>query len=486
MTEKDRITDAVVEFITNVQWHDFPAEAVDLAKRCVIDGMGVMLAGATTHGSAVLREYIRASGGAPEATVFAPDCFQTSAASAALANAASGHAMDWDDTQLSSTPDRIFGLLTHPTMPPLAAALALGERHHVSGASFVAAFLAGFEVECKMAEAIHPNHYKKGFHSSGTLGAFGATAAAAKLLALDPDAVANAIAITASLCAGIRVNFGTMTKPLHVGRAAQNGVFAAELASRGFTGGREALDGPWGFFQIFGLGGEADPARILGALGNPYSILSPGVSIKPYPCGVLGHPTMDAMRKLVITHDVQPEQIATIRLRAGSNILNPLRYKIAQSELEAKFSPPFMLAAIAIRRKAGMREFTDEFVHSPAVQRMMARVETILDPIIEAQGFDKIRSIVEVDLNDGRRLVEQADERYRGGPDRPFTREELHDKFRECAESALPQNAITEALSMLESLADVSDISDLVRVMSPPRRPSAVSFNSAPASPSSR
>jgi len=102
-----------------------------------------------------------------------------------------------------------------------------------------------------------------------TLGAFGATAAAAKLLALNADAVANAIAITASLCAGIRVNFGTMTKPLHVDRAAQNGVFAAELALRGFTAGREGLDGRWGFFQIFGLGGEAEPARISGTLGNP-------------------------------------------------------------------------------------------------------------------------------------------------------------------------------------------------------------------------
>jgi 2-methylcitrate dehydratase PrpD len=136
MTERGRITHAVVEFITSVQWHNFPAEAVDLAKRCLIDGLAVMLAGTTTRGSAMLREYIRASGGAPEATVFASDCFQTCAASAALANASSGHAMDWDDTQLSSTPDRIFTLLTHPTMPPLAAALALGEPHHVSGASF--------------------------------------------------------------------------------------------------------------------------------------------------------------------------------------------------------------------------------------------------------------------------------------------------------------------------------------------------------------
>src|SRR5690242_21168186 len=123
--------------------------------------MGVMLAGATTHGSAVLREYIRASGGAPEATVFAPDCFQTSAAAAALANAASGHAMDYDDTQLSSTPDRVFGLLTHPTVPALASALALGERLNASGAMFLDAFLVGFEVECKIAEAINPNHYQR-------------------------------------------------------------------------------------------------------------------------------------------------------------------------------------------------------------------------------------------------------------------------------------------------------------------------------------
>ena len=143
---------------------------------------------------------------------------------------------------------------------------------------------------------------------------------------------------------------------------------AAELAAAGFTGGRDGLDGPWGFFQVFSFDGGFDPDRIIGKLGNPYTIVSPGVSIKPYPCGVLGHPSMDAMRALVIAHDVQPSQIRAIRLRAGSNILNPLRYKIAQSELEAKFCPAFMLSAIALRRKAGIHEFTDEFVRSAPVQ----------------------------------------------------------------------------------------------------------------------
>lgn len=465
MSQASSITAAVSEFITNVTWQDFPADAVVLAKRCVIDGLGVVLAGSTTEGSAILREYVSATTGSPEATVFAPDGFRTSAATAALANGASGHALDFDDTQLSTTPDRIFGLLTHPTVPPLAAALAIAERQRASGTQLLTAFLTGFEVECKIAEAIHPNHYKKGFHSSGTIGTFGAAAAAAKLLELDTDAVANALAIASSLSAGIRVNFGTMTKPLHVGRAAQNGVTAAELARKGFTGGRDGLDGPWGFFEIFSFGGGVDADRIVGKLGNPYTIVSPGVSIKPYPCGVLGHPSMDAMRTLVTTHDVKPEEIRAIRLRAGSNILNPLRYRIAQSELEAKFCPAFMLSAIALRRRAGIHEFTDEFVRSAAVQQMMQKVETILDADIEARGFDKIRSIVEVDLADGRRLAQTADERYRGGPDHPFTRQDLHDKFRECAELVLTPSRIAETLAAVESLDGMADVTMLTRMM---------------------
>jgi 2-methylcitrate dehydratase PrpD len=263
-----------------------------------------------------------------------------------------------------------------------------------------------------------------------------------------------------------------MTKPLHVGRSSQNGVVAAELAARGFTGGGDALDGPWGFFQVFSFGDGFDPARIVGVLGNPHSIVSPGVSIKTYPCGVLGHPSMDAMRTLVVTHDVKPEQIRAIRLRAGSNILNPLRYKVAASELEAKFSPPFMLSAIALRRKAGIREFTDEFVLSAPVQQMMAKVETILDPEIEARGFEKIRSTVEVDLTDGRTLVQAADERYRGGPDRPFTREELHEKFTDCAELVLPPAAMTRALEAVESIESLPDITELVRILAPAASPS--------------
>jgi 2-methylcitrate dehydratase PrpD len=285
------------------------------------------------------------------------------------------------------------------------------------------------------------------------------------LLGLNAEQTGHMLAIAASSAAGIRVSFGSMTKPLHVGRAAHNGVTAAELAARGFTGGKDALDPPWGFFHTFSHGEGYDPKRIIGVLGAPHTIVSPGVSIKPYPCGVLGHPTMDAMRRLVLRHDVQPEEIKAIRVRAGSNILNPLRYASANNELEAKFCPAFMVSAIALRRKAGIHEFNDVFVQSAPVQALMRKVERVLDPEIEAKGWEKIRSTVEVDLADGRKLVEHADERYRGGPDLPFTRDELYEKWSDCASLVLPKAAIDEAFDLVDGLEKLADITTLVRAL---------------------
>jgi 2-methylcitrate dehydratase PrpD len=456
-------TEALTTFIGGTDLSDMPADAVREARRCLVDGFGVVLAGSTVRGTAIVRDYVRATAGRQEATALGADSLRASAAHAALINGASGHAMDYDDTQLSSTPDRTFGLLTHPTVPVLAASLAVAERERASGARFLEAFLVGFEVECKIAEAIDPDHYKRGFHSTGTVGTFGAAAAAARLLGLDELRIRHTLAVAASMSSGIRVNFGTMTKPLHAGRAAENGVIAAELASRGFTGGDEGLDGRWGFFQVFGGGADID--RLVPALGEPWAIVTPGVSIKPYPCGSLSHPSMDAMLALVTEHDVKPEQIRAIRLRAGSNILEPLRYKTANNELEAKFSLPFLLGTIALRRKAGVREFTDEFVLSEPVQRMMERVTTVFDAEIEAKGFDKIRSVVEVDLTDGRTLVRPSDERYRGGPERPFTRAELHEKFFDCASLTLSEDQAREALGAIERVESLADAGELVRTM---------------------
>jgi 2-methylcitrate dehydratase PrpD len=458
-------TSAVRRFISTTTLQGIPPEAIRLGKRCLIDGIGVILAGSTVRGSAIVREYVKAVTDKKEATALGPENLMAPVSLAALANGASGHAMDYDDTQLSTTPDRTFGLLTHPTLPPLSAALAIAERRGLSGAAFLEAFLVGFEVECKIAEAIDPNHYERGFHSSGTIGTFGAAAAAAKLMKLNDEQLGHMLAIASSMASGIRVNFGTMTKPLHVGRASENGVVAAELAARGFTGGDDGLDGPWGFFQVFGGGADLD--RLIPVIGNPHTIVSPGVAVKPYPCGSLSHPSLDAMLKVVVDHDLKPEQVRAVRLRAGKNILEPLRYKTAKTELEAKFSIPFLMSSIIIRRKAGIREFTDEFVASGPVQRMMERVTGVFDPRIEARGYDKIRSVVEVDLMDGGTLVQPSDDRYRGGPDRPFTRQELHDKFADCAQLVLSPDRVERALAQIEAIEDMKSVRELVRTLAP-------------------
>src|SRR5690349_3677638 len=456
-------TDAVRHFIANTTIRDMPPNVVTEGKRCLIDNFGVLLAGSTAEGSRILRQYAMKSAGAREATVLGREPLVCSAAHAALANAGSAHALDYDDTQLSSTPDRTFGLLTHPTTPALSAALAVAERSGAPGAAFLEAYLIGVEVECKMADAIDPNHYERGFHSTGTLGVFGAATAAGRLMKLNEMQLAHMLAIAASLSAGIRVNLGSMSKPLNAARASENGVFAAEIASHGFTGGENGLDGQWGFFQVLGDGADLD--RIVGKLGQTWSIVSPGVSFKPYPCGSLSHPSMDAMMKVVKDHDLKPDQIKAVRLRAGNNILEPLRYGVARNELEAKLSVPFLMSAVILTRRAGMREFTDEFVQTPAAQAMMQRVTAVRDADIEKQGFDKIRSVVEVDLVDGRKLVQPSDDRYRGGPDNPFTRADLKAKFDDCAGLVLAKDRLTPAFNAIETIDSAGDVRQLVRVL---------------------
>lgn len=189
----------------------------------------------------------------------------------ALVNGTSGHADDYDDTQLASSQDRIYGLLTHPTVPVPASALAVGEEQIFSGKEFLEAFVTGFEVECKIAEAIYPNHYRRGFHTTGTIGTFGSFGASCFLRNLSEKGIRYGLSIAASLASGIRVNFGTMTKPLHAGRAAENGITASGLGQMGYTADQDGLDGEWGFFRVFG--GDSMRIRSLENLVNHIQFL---------------------------------------------------------------------------------------------------------------------------------------------------------------------------------------------------------------------
>jgi 2-methylcitrate dehydratase PrpD len=460
-SQETYVTREAGEFVSKLQYEDLPSEALRIGKRCVLDGLGVILAGSSQECTEIVRKYSQAIGQAKESTIFGKQPVKASCALAALVNGTAGHALDWDDTQVSVAPDRIYGLLTHPTIPTLTACLAVSEKlGQVSGKMFLTAFLAGFEVECKIAEAISPEHYKKGFHTSGTIGTFGAAIAAAKLMELSEIQLRYTIGLAASMGAGIRANFGTMTKPLHVGRAAYNGVTAAMLARNGFRANMDALDGPWGFFQV--LAGGFDQEKIAGCFANPHSIVDPGVSIKPYPCGVLTHPSMDAMLAIVGENDLNPDEIESVVLYAGTNILNPIRYQVARDELQAKFCMPFLLCAIAISRKAGIREFTPEFVNSPQVQALMRRIRTEFDPDIEARGWEKIRSRVELTLRDGRKFVRDADERYRGGPDYPLSDEEVRGKFTDCTEQLLGPETREKIFETIETLEHRDKVGKLI------------------------
>jgi 2-methylcitrate dehydratase PrpD len=325
------------------------------------------------------------------------------------------------------------------------------------------AFLTGFEVESKISEWMLPQHYLRGMHSSATVGTLGAYAAAAKLLGLKGDKLLSGFGIAASFAAGIRCNFGTMTKPLHVGRAAENGVTAAVLAARGFTADPESLDGPWGFFAVHGGGVSAE--KISQGFGQTWSIVEPGVSIKPYPCGVLTHPTIDLMLKLVTGNDVKSEDIEAVKVYAGTNILKPIRYPIAADHLQAKFSLPAALAMIALARKAGKREFSDEFVSAAPMQAMQRRISTELDPEIEKQGFDKMRSRIVIRLKNGRAVESRADERYRGGPENPLSDAEVEAKLRSCCEGVLDDKQQSALIDAARSVTRLHDAGKLMEIL---------------------
>jgi 2-methylcitrate dehydratase PrpD len=248
-----------------------------------------------------------------------------------------------------------------------------------------------------------------------------------------------------------------------VGRAAENGVTAALLAARGFTADPDALDGPWGFYAV--QGGGVSMEKLSQGFGKQWTIIEPGVSIKPYPCGVLTHPTIDLMLKLVTEHGVKPDDIDTVKVFAGTNILNPIRYPIAANHLQAKFSLPAALAMIALARKAGKREFSDEFVGSAPMQAMQKRISTELDPEIEKLGFDKMRSRIAIRLKNGRQLEGWADERYRGGPENPLSDRDLEAKVRSCCEDVLNEAAQSVLIDTARSVAQLTDVSSLMKII---------------------
>ena len=464
-TASDRsLTAYVADFIVEMNPEDVPEAVAHLGKRSVLDGIGLAFAGAASETGRIVRRYLDtlALSGAQGGTVIGGST-RVPARFAAFANGVSIHADDYDDTQLAVARDRVYGLLTHPTAPALPAVLALAERAGASGRDLMISYQVAVEVECKIAEAILPRHYQQGFHSTATCGAIGAAAGAARMLRLDREKVRRALSLAASQAGGLRENFGTMTKPFHAGRAAESGVVAAELAALGFTASPIGLEADRGFFRAAGGGYSAD--MIDEKLGAPWTFASPGVSIKPHPSGSLTHPGMSVLAELIQRHDIRPERVKRVAVGTNHNMPNALIHHRPVNELQAKFSMEFCMAILLLEREAGLAQFTDAVVNRPDVQALLRKVDFGVHPDAEAAGFDKMTTIIEIELDDGTRLRGQADF-GKGSPVNPMSDRELEGKFLECARwggvDAAAARKVVDLLWKIEELVDVRELTRLL------------------------
>ena len=453
----------VVEFVRWTTYSDLPEEVIALGKKSILDGLGLALSGSVAKSGELVRRYFQAlrMAGGP-ATVIGSR-LKVAPRFAAFANGIGIHADDYDDTQLAVASDRVYGLLTHPTAPALPSALAVGEAMGASGRDVMLAYHLGVEVECKIAEAINPRHYQTGFHATATCGTFASAAAASKLLNLNEDASLRALSVAGSQSAGLRENFGTMTKPFHAGRSSESGVVAAEFAALGWTAAPTILEAPRGFFSA--AGGGYDETAIIGKLGAPWTFADPGVSIKPHPSGSLTHPGMTEMLRLIHDNDIRPDQVKRVRVGTNSNMPNALIHHRPQNELQAKFSMEFCMSILLLERRAGLNEFVDDVVLRPDVQAMIEKVDFVVDERAEAAGYHKMTTYIDLELTDGRTISGMADF-GKGSPAIPMSYEEVADKYRECARYARWNKRRAEnVVGMVRDLEDLGDIRRLTAAL---------------------
>ena len=462
-----RLTQDIADWLGGLSWSAVSEPVRRIARQHMLDGYGLAIAGAAEPAHTILRA-LPSTTGTPEATVLGT-ALRAPAEIAACLNGLAIHAQDFDDTQLATSGEGVYGLLTHPTAPVMAAAAAAAELYGASGAEMTLAYVAGVEVACRVADAINPRHYTEGFHSTGTAGAFGAAAAAAKLLQLSPAQTATAFGIAAPLGGGYRENFGTMSKPLHAGIAAQAGVTGARLALAGFTAADSILEAPRGFFNAAGGGFAED--RIAGRLGMPWYLSNPGVSIKPYPCGSLSHPAI-ALVLDEVSAGLQADEVAGVTVRTNTATRNALLHDHPQSGLEAKFSMAYVVAAALVRGRVGLAEFTDEAARDPLIEAVRARCLHVGDPELDTAGFDEMRTRVGVTLTGGRRK-ELEGSLAPGHPRRPMSDVEVMAKFSECAAWAgvHVEESLIVSLAACDSAPDVRELhSRLASAAESPRK----------------
>jgi 2-methylcitrate dehydratase PrpD len=364
---------------------------------------------------------------------------------AALMNGISSHVYDYDDT----TPKNYI----HPSSPVASALFAYASANKVSGRDFVHAFILGFEAESRIGNSVYPAHYDVGWHITGTAGVFGAAVAIGKLIGLNEQQMIWAIGLAATQAAGLREMFGSMAKSLHPGRAAQNGYGSALLAQAGFTSGVHGLEGPRGFAAV--QAAKYDLSKITAGLGVDFDLRAN--TYKPFPCGIVNHPTIDGAIQIHQESHPAPEAIRAVRLRVAPLVMDLCNQQNITRGLQGKFSVYHGAAIGLVRGKAGIREYTDEAVNDPAIKRVRESATAVGDA-----SLTEDQANIEVELATGEKFSRFI-EKSLGNINRPLTNRQLDDKFRDQAVLALPADRVERVIELCWRIDQLADVNELVQ-----------------------
>ncbi|MBI4330018.1 MAG: MmgE/PrpD family protein [Chloroflexi bacterium] len=456
-------TEHVAGWIVNTTCDNLPVEAKLVAQEAAFDAIGTMLAGSAQPLGRIIVDYVGGAGGKGEATIL-PGGRRLPACNAALVNGTLGHALDYDDWSG-------FG---HSASILLSTLLALAEKTDACGRDIVEAYIIGHEVGHNVGQG---RKDEDPFHRMGVCGRMGATAACAKLLKLEPKQVQMALGIAGSMASGVSHSLGTMTKPLHAGMAARDGVIAAELAARGWTAGERILEHPSGFLAAF-YGDEENAWSLVERLGKPYRIQDM-VIIKKYPCGGSNHLTIDALLELMREHQFDYRDVEEVEIQQAyySQYNDPIN-DWPRTGLQGKFSMMYNAAATLVQGKIDIDTFTDERVKDPRICETMGKVRIrvlskweISYARVEGRwpggGSAGLTGIpVVVRLKNGKVLSKAiSPDRILGGRKNPWGFENIRRKFEANARLALPEGKIEEAVRVWSSLEEIKDIREAIQCL---------------------
>jgi len=448
-TKEPAITDAILAHVQDVASRPLPDEVRLVGRQCILDWFGCALAGQPEPLSQMLLEQALEDGSNPVASVIGR-ANRFSARQTALLNGAFGHAIDYDDVGAA--------MGGHPTAAILPAVLAMAEAEGASGAAALRAFVAGYEGASMIGLLVAPGHYARGFHATGTVGALGAAIGCATLMGLDREATARAVGIAATQTAGLKAQFGTMCKPLHAGKASENGLLAAQLARRGFTSRPDILECEQGFAAT-----QSPDFNVDSALQVPANRLHIMDNLFKYNAACYGtHGAIEAARFLSREHGLKPEQIRRVEVRAEQaadrmcNIVNP------KTGLEGKFSLRFNTAfALAGGDTSSPASYDAATVTRPALVDLQNRIEVVLMPV----GWPRFHTEIEVETTDGRRLTRRHDT-SQPATDLQAQGERLLEKFIGLAGpiiGAAQAERLASSIAGIETARDIGELMGLAR-----------------------